>query len=181
MRLFTKKTVRRLWLTAVAAVVSLTANAQFSQTVQQYPTSDYSSVSAEFKLSDVAQALETDAATLVAALDAWVPTEGEPMFQVKGSNGELAPADANGWTGNPDAGEMWLDAEGNSAPYGETALFFAGSRWDVESDLYAIYVGQMPNSSQGGEVYKTTAVLNFNGKQATFDITFNILVMPEAP
>ena len=44
MRLFTKKTVRRLWLTAVAAVVSLTANAQFAQTVQQYPTSDYSSV-----------------------------------------------------------------------------------------------------------------------------------------
>ena len=98
MRLFTKKTVRRLWLTAVAAVVSLTANAQFAQTVQQYPTSDYSSVSAEFKLTDVAQALDTDAATLAAAYEVWAedPTvvEGTPMFQVKGSAGVLAPADA---------------------------------------------------------------------------------------
>ena len=183
MRLFTKKTVRRLWLTAVAAVVSLTANAQFSQTVQQYPTSDYSSVSAEFKLSDVAQALETDAATLAAAYEVWAedPTvaEGTPMFQVKGSAGVLAPADATGWTGN--AGEMWMDAEGNAASYGETAKFYGGINCDVENDLFVVYVGQMPNANTGGDVLKTTAVLNFNGKQATFDITFNILVMPEVP
>ena len=183
MRLFTKKTVRRLWLTAVAAVVSLTANAQFSQTVQQYPTSDYSSVSAEFKLSDVAQALETDAATLAAAYDVWAedPTvaEGTPMFQVKGSAGVLAPADATSWTAN--AGEMWMDAEGNAAPYGETAKFYAGINCDAENDLFVVYVGQMPEANAGGDVLKTTAVLNFNGKQATFDITYNILVMPEAP
>ena len=183
MRLFTKKTVRRLWLTAVAAVVSLTANAQFAQTVQQYPTSDYSSVSAEFKLSDVAQALETDAATLAAAYDVWAedPTvaEGTPMFQVKGSAGVLAPADATSWTAN--AGEMWMDAEGNAAPYGETAKFYAGINCDAENDLFVVYVGQMPEANAGGDVLKTTAVLNFNGKQATFDITYNILVMPEAP
>ena len=183
MRLFTKKTVRRLWLTAVAAVVSLTANAQFAQTVQQYPTTDYSSVSAEFKLSDVAQALDTDAATLAAAYDVWAedPTvaEGTPMFQVKGSAGVLAPADATSWTAN--AGVRCMGADRDAAPYGDTVIVYPLFNSEAENDLFVVYVGQMPEANAGGDVLKTTAVLNFNGKQATFDITYNILVMPEAP
>ena len=183
MRLFTKKTVRQLWLTVVATVMSATANAQYSQTVQQYPTTDYSSVSAEFKLTDVAQTLGTDTATLARAYEAWredpTAAEGTPLFQVKGSNGTPAPATSTEWTGN--AGEMWMDGEGNAAPYGETAKFYAGTSCDVENDLFVVYVGQMPEANAGGDVLKTTALLNFNGKQATFDITFNILVMPEAP
>lgn len=191
MKLFTGiNRVRQLVLTAAAAFVSVAANAQFSQTVQQYPTTDYSSVTAEFKLTDVAQAVGTDAATLAAALDEWhnaiapeegepTPPEGTPMFQVKGSAGTLAPADNNSWTGN--AGEMWMDAEGNAANYGETAKIFGGINWDTENDAFTVFTGQMPEAFVGGEQAKFTAVLNYNGKQATFDITFNILVLPDAP
>lgn len=184
MKLFTEiSRVRQLLLTAAATLMSVAANAQFSQTVQQYPTTDYSSVAAEFKLSDVAQALDTDAATLVAALDVWEETadaaEGTPMFQIKGTGGVFAPATSADWTGNP--GEMWMDADGNAAPYGETAKWYAGSTWDAENDVYVVYVGQMPEANVGGEQLKMTAALNYNGKQATFDITYNILVLPDAP
>jgi len=191
MKLFTKlNQVRQLLLTAAAALVSVAANAQFSQTVQQYPTTDYSSVTAEFKLSDVAQAVGTDAATLAAALDEWhnsiapedgdpTPPEGTPMFQVKGSANEFAPADNSSWTGN--AGEMWMDAEGNAAEYGDAAKIFGGINWDVESDVFTVFTGQMPSAFAGGEQAKFTAVLNYDGKQATFDITFNVLALPDAP
>lgn len=191
MKLFTEiSRVRQLLLTAAATLVSVAANAQFSQTVQQYPTTDYSSVTAEFKLTDVAQTLGTDATTLVAALDAWhnsiapeegepAPQEGTPMFQVKGSTGAFAPADNVSWTGNP--GEMWLDAEGNAVGYGDASKIFAGSNWDAENDVFAVFTGQMPGVFVGGEQAKFTAVLNYNGKQATFDITFNILALPDAP
>lgn len=191
MKLFTEfNRVRQFLFTAVATLVSVAANAQFSQTVQQYPTTDYSSVTAEFKLSDVAQTVGTDAAALAAALDAWhnsiapeegepAPQEGTPMFQVKGSAGALAPADNSSWTGN--AGEMWLDAEGNAVSYGESAKIFSGIEWDAESDVFIVFTGQMPEAFEGGELAKFTAVLNYEGKQATFDITFNILVLPDAP
>ena len=191
MKLFTEiSRVRQLLLTAAATLVSVAANAQFSQTVQQYPTTDYSNVAAEFKLTDVAQTLGTDATTLVAALDAWhnsiapeegepAPQEGTPMFQVKGSTGAFAPADNVSWTGNP--GEMWLDAEGNAVEYGDASKIFAGSNWDAENDVFAVFTGQMPGVFVGGEQAKFTAVLNYNGKQATFDITFNILALPDAP
>lgn len=182
MRLFTKiSRVRQLLLTAAATFASVAANAQFSQTVQQYPTTDYSNVRAEFKLTDVANTVGTDTTTLVAALNDWAenfPAEATPMFQVKGSAGTLAPADNSSWTGN--SGEMWMDAEGNGSSYDDGKIF-GGISWDAVEDVFAVYTGQKPEIFAGGEQAKFTAALNYNGKQATFDITLNILALPDAP
>lgn len=66
--------VRHLMLTAVASLLGLSANAQYSQTVTQYPNSSYEAVPATFKLTEVAQTLNTDTATLVNALKTWLET-----------------------------------------------------------------------------------------------------------
>ena len=53
---------KKLMAVVVCLLAGMTAQAQFQGTVTQYPTSDYSNSPAKFKLTEVAQALETDTA-----------------------------------------------------------------------------------------------------------------------
>ena len=69
MKHFTLK-IKQLFA-AMMLFACIPASAQFKATVEQYANTNYSQVAAEFKLTEIATALETDTATLVAALDAW--------------------------------------------------------------------------------------------------------------
>ncbi len=67
---------------ALFVMTVMTAMAQFKGTTEQFPTTDYSTTTADFKLSEIAAALGTDAAGLDAALVAWGSDaeEGEKAF-----------------------------------------------------------------------------------------------------
>ena len=68
MKNFTLK-IKQLFA-AMLMLACIPASAQFTATVEQYANDDHSTVVAEFTLTEVAAALQTDTATLAAALDA---------------------------------------------------------------------------------------------------------------
>ena len=186
MRKITSLRVRQILLTAAAGFFSLTANAQYKQTVEQYPNSSWGVANATFKLTDVATTLETDTATLRAALQNWYDTNtaegatpsGEAMFQAY-VNDALTPTDASGYNGNFNG--LWFDAEGALHAYGDGAAWHAESSWDVVANEFTIALCQYPSALKGGESINKTFALTYGGKTATFDITYNILVPPTVP
>ena len=165
-------------LVAVSCLFSLSASAQYSATVAQDPTSDYSSVPTTFSLTQVAATLGTDTATLAQALNNWADNQpaddaGKMFFTVKADGS----TDGN-YTGN--YGEFWLDESGAPHAYNGGA-WFAGNSWDATNDTYTIYVGQMPNYFTAADTLKGKFALVFEGKQATFDITYVINKPVENP
>ncbi len=160
--------IRQLLL-ALMCLFGLNASAQFTATVKQGPTSDYSNVGAEFKLTDVAEALGTDTATLVAQLDNMGTTK---VFAVIDSTGTVTD-----YTGN--TGEFWLSETGQVHAYSGGA-WFVGSNYSQEANVYNVYVGQMPNYFTVSDTLQVKAALVYNGKTVTFDITYLVYV-PEAP
>lgn len=179
---------KHFMLTAVASLLGLSANAQYSQTVSQYPDKAYGEVTANFKLTDVAETLGTDTATLVKALQTWYDTNtaegatpsGEAMFQVKVGD-SYAPTDASGYNGNFNG--LWLGKDGTLQTWGSGAIFHAGSTWDSDPDVNAfkITLCQFPDSLKGGETFTNTFALNYGGKTATFDVTYNISTPADVP
>lgn len=180
--------VKHLMLTAVASLLGLSANAQYSQTVEQYPDKSYASAAAAFKLTDIANTLGTDTATLANALKTWYETNtaegatpsGEAMFQVKIGD-TYAPTDATGYNGNFNG--IWLGSDGTMKSWGSGAVYHAESQWssDPEQNSFEIALSQFPDSLKGGESFTNTFALTYNGKTATFDVTYNILAPAEVP
>lgn len=184
----TTQNVKHLMLTAVASLLGLSANAQYSQTVEQYPDKSYGEVLANFKLTDVANTLGTDTTTLRKALQDWYDTNtaegatpsGDAMFQVKIGD-TYAPTDASGYNGNFNG--IWFGSDGTMKDYGQGSVYHAESRWDSAPDVNAfnIVLCQYPDSLKGGESFTNTFALKYGGKTATFDVTYNILTPAEVP
>lgn len=177
MRIITFKTSRLLSL-AAGLLMTLTANAQFSASVEQYANSDYSSVLAKFSLTEVATQLGTDTATLVKALDEWYEAGADgttKMFQSKNSDGTFA-SEYNG-----NFGEFWIGLDGELHAYGDGSAFFGGNTWDANEDLYGIYVGQFPDFLAEGAVIDHTFALVYGEKTATFDINYTVKKVPDMP
>lgn len=186
MRKITSLRVRQILLTAAAGFLSLTANAQYKQTVEQYPNKTYTPAEATFKLTDVANTLGTDTTTLRTALQTWyekntaegATPSGEAMFQAY-VNDALTPADASGYNGNFNG--MWFGSDGTLQTYGSGAVWHAESSWDGATDKFTISLCQFPDSLKGGESLTKKFALTYGGKTATFDLTYNILVPPTVP
>lgn len=184
MRKITSLRVRQILLTAAAGFLSLTANAQYKQTVEQYPNSSWGVANATFKLTDVATTLGTDTTTLRTALQTWyekntaegATPSGEAMFQAY-VNDALAPADASGYNGNFNG--MWFGSDGTLQAYGDGSVWHAESGWDALANEFTISLLQYPSALTGGESFNKMFALTYGGKTATFDITYNILT-PEA-
>ena len=63
---------KKLMAVVVCLLTGLTAQAQLTATYEPYAAAEWGNEKAvNFKLSDVAQALETDTTTLAAALNSW--------------------------------------------------------------------------------------------------------------
>lgn len=186
MRKITSLRVRQILLTAAAGFLSLTANAQYKQTVEQYPNKTYAGADATFKLTDVAATLGTDTTTLRTALQTWyekntaegATPSGEAMFQAY-VNDALAPADASGYNGNFNG--MWFGSDGTLQAYGSGAVWHAESSWDGATDQFTISLCQFPDSLKGGESLTKKFALTYGGKTATFDLTYNILTPAAVP
>lgn len=182
MKKITQK-VKQVMLTAAVSLFGLTASAQYSQSVRQYVDNNFTSISAKFELTKVAETLETDTATLVKALDAWkkagATTSGEAMFQLKVGD-QLLPENAGGY--NSNFGALWIAADGTPRKNVENGQrWHAESAWSTAKNYYNINLYQQKDSLEGGEKFNGTFVLTFNGKQATFDITYNIMKRIEIP
>ena len=180
MKNFTLK-IKQLFA-AMLMLACIPASAQFKATVEQYANDDYSQVGAEFTLTEVATALQTDTATLAAALNAWYNYDSESgaekpadMFFLK--SGDALVADYN--TNAP--GGFWMTSDYQVAPYGENTVFYEDIWFDSAEDLFGIYLGQYPNALAEGATLTPTFVLAYGDKQATFDITYIVKPMPEMP
>ena len=180
MKNFTLK-IKQLFA-AMLMLACIPASAQFTATVEQYANDDYSQVGAEFTLTEVATALQTDTATLAAALNAWYNYDAESgaekpadMFFLK--SGDALVADYN--TNAP--GGFWMTSDYQVAPYGENTVFYEDIWFDSTEDLFGIYLGQYPGALAEGATLTPTFVLAYGDKQATFDITYIVKPMPETP
>lgn len=169
--------IRNLLIAVVCLLAGLPSQAQFRAEATQYPTTDYSASSYEFKLSEVAAALATDAATLAEAVTAYIEAETpDPILLYAVVDGADQP-----WAAatEADAHGFWMDATGTPVGWGDNARFFASPSVDAENDVFAFYCGQMPGTMQAGEVAKATLKLKFNGKEAAFELTLNVIAKPE--
>lgn len=149
-------------LVALLCLCGLTANAQYTVTTTQKPTTDYSNSGAQFSLTEICTALGTDTATFAAAYPS-----GDATFQAYDTDGNLTSS----YTGNP--GEFWLDNAGAVHAYSEAA-WFIGASVDIENDVLYVYAGQMPSAFSDADTLTTKAVVAYGDKQVTFDITLMI-------
>ena len=180
MKNFTLK-IKQLFA-AMLMLACIPASAQFTATVEQYANNDHSTVVAEFTLTEVAAALQTDTATLAAALDAWYNYDAESgaekpadMFFLK--SGDNLLADYN--TTAP--GGFWMTSDYQIIAYGEGAAFYEDIWFDQAEDFFGIYLGQYPNALKDGATLTPTFVLKHGDKQVTFDITYIVKPLPTMP
>lgn len=171
-------------LTAVACLFAgLTAQAQFTGTVNQEPRNDFAPVSADFAMSDVAQTLVTDAVTLTEALDLWI-AEGSTspnMFFYAPPSSPDTWSDA--YTTGGEKG-FWLNDQGEICSYGDNSAFYANPVWDAEQGTFSINIGLMPNALRWGIYQRQLRFsLQYGGQTATFtiDLTVTGADMPDVP
>ena len=180
MKHFTLK-IKQLFA-AMMMLACIPASAQFKATVEQYANSDYSQVAAEFKLTEIATALETDTATLAAALNAWYNYDEESgaekpadMFFLKSGDELVADYSTNA------PGGFWMSSDYRNVGHGDEAAFYEDIWFDSAEDLFGIYLGQYPNALKDGATLTPTFVLKHGDKQVTFDITYIVNPLPTMP
>ena len=174
--------LRNLLTAVICIFAGATAQAQFTGGVEQYPTSDYSQKAAKFSLTEVATAVGTDAATLAEAYNAWLGAEEpeENLFFLVAADGTLSSeysANGNGfYITSEGAWGQW--ARDDAAIAG---TWFANATADAESDVFAILVGQYPDTLKAGDKVSAKFALVFGGKQATFEVSLSVIAKPEIP
>lgn len=158
--------------------VSASAQADFTGRSVQSPAEDYSTQPIVFSLSEVAAKLNTNAADLVEALNAWVASydataeeQNNMFFLVEGDklNDKYNCDGTNG-----QAGCFWLNTSGNCVPYADGSWYNDFYWTSVENDSLVIAIGQKPNSLVYSGKYTANFVLGYAGFEASFEITLEI-------
>ena len=164
--------MKKLLLAAACIFAGVSAQAQYSGSAEQYPTTNYASSPITFSLSDVAGTLGTDAATLGAAIDEYVSAD-EPATVLFAANG-------TDWTAATEADShgFWMAADGTPVGHGDNSVWYCSPSVDEAFTTLTFNVGQMPDVMQEGEQGKVTITLKFNGKEATFALTLNVIAKP---
>lgn len=170
---------RYLMAFAISFFTCLEALAQFAGVVEQFPTSDFSSKPVYFKLSEITAALETDAATLVDALDSWVNEESEPnMFFLKLADG-LCDNYTQGYKG-----AFWVNVAGIPQEWSDDnsdLRWYGNIGWNIEDDVFIISMGQYPDQCVVGDEFNPVFVLKYGEKTVEFYVTFRIIAKPSIP
>ncbi|MBO4606628.1 MAG: DUF4859 domain-containing protein, partial [Prevotella sp.] len=170
--------MKKLLIAVVCLLTGVQAHAQYSAEVSQYPTTDYSASAFQFQLSAIAATLETDATTLTDAISTYIGSDvPDPILFYAVVNGEDVP-----WAAatEAEAHGFWMNGEGLPVGWGDNAKFYVFPNIDdAANDNFFFYCGQMPGTMQAGDVAKATIKLKFNGKEATFALTLNVIDKPE--
>lgn len=165
-----KKYFTRILAVVCCLVASLSANAQFSKVFEQYPRSSYETDAANWKLSEVAEALGTDAATLAEEID----NVSDDLFYLDGTEDKEHNCNPNGY---------WLNLNAEKTAWGDDAYWYVTIDADAEDDRLSLNVGQYPGHFEGGEETAVAKlVLVLGEKSVTFDISLKVLKidLPEA-
>ena len=166
-------TFKRLAFAVIGLVAGISAQAQFSGSAEQYPTTDWSAAPIEFSLSEVANALSTDAATLGAAIQEYITAETPATL--------LFAANGTPWAAALEAANhgFWMSTDGMPVGYdAENCAFYASPEVDEEFTTLTFGVGQKPNMMAVGSKGETTISLSFNEKVVTFALTLNVIAKP---
>lgn len=173
--------LKKLMAVVVCLLAGMTAQAQLTATYEPYAATEWGKEKAvDFKLTDVAQALETDTTTLVAALNSWT-AEGSTdanMFFLTTAEG-LSDNYTQGGKGG-----FWVNAEGLPQAWSDDN---SGLRWfntiswtsaENEDGKFSVMIGQFPGQCAVGDTFKPKFVLKLGDKEATLEITINIIEKP---
>lgn len=172
----------RQLVAAALCALCIPASAQFTKSVEMYPQTGWSNVPAEFTMTEVAQALQTDTATLRQALDADAEATSASMFYFVGSDNQQT----SNYTGNYN--EFWVGSEGTAVEYAN-GVWFCGINWGTgvddgnnPVDAFNIYFGTNPDQydalAANGGSYTPKFVLKYGGKEVTFNINYTIKAVP---
>lgn len=184
-------------LTALLCILCIPASAQFQKSVEQYVNSSWANVSVDFTMTEVAEALGTDAATLAGALDAWAEAyETEtPETNLFFLNDPTDPSKLLEDYTQGGPGGFWINNEGIPANWGTEGLMYfnmldwgygpatdeEGNETGENEDYLSIIFGQMPDVMPEGATFNPHFTLKYNGKEATFDITYIVNPLPSVP
>ncbi len=165
--------LRNLLTAVVCLLASVSVNAQFTAQVNQVPRSDWAAESATFNIAEVAEALGTDAATLLGALDSWM-AEGSIDPNMFFYAAPSAPDTwADGYTTGGEKG-FWLDENAEIISYPDGA-YYCNPVYDKEANTFSINIGMMPDKLKYGVYNKTLKfALQYGGKTATFTIELTV-------
>ena len=169
---------KKIMALVVCLFAGLTTQAQLTATYEPYAATDWGNEKpVEFKLTEVAQALQTDTATLVAALNSWTAegsTDANMVFLTTSEG--LSDNYTQGGKGG-----FWVNADGMPQAWSDdnTALrWYNTIGWDSAEDLFTITIGQYPAQCAVGDTFKPKFVLKLGDKEATIEITINIMEKP---
>lgn len=175
MHVMTTTHLRKLLLAAVCLFTGLTAQAQFSATLEQYARSNYNTDEINFSLTEVATQLGTDTVSLMNAVRSW-NSEGSTdasMFFYKEADGNFSDHYTQGGKGG-----FWIQGNGMVGEW-PNVVFYNTIGWDSENDLFTISIGQFPDSLSAGATFNPQFKLVLGEKEATFDITYIVKPIPE--
>ena len=172
---------KKIMALVVCLFAGLTTQAQLTATYEPYAATDWGNEKpVEFKLTEVAQALQTDTATLVAALNSWTAegsTDANMVFLTTSEG--LSDNYTQGGKGG-----FWVNADGMPQAWSDdnSALrWFNMIGWEAAADqdgTFSFIIGQFPGNCTAGDSFKPKFVLKLGEKEATIEITINILAKP---
>ena len=161
--------LRKLFVTLVCLVSGLSVQAQFTATLEQHPADNWGDAPVSFVLSEVATALDTDAATLVSAYQSWMAegsTEANMFFLTTpdGLSDDYTQGGKGGFWVNADGvPQAWSDDNSALRWYNTIAM-------NLEGDAFVINIGQFPGQCAAGDVYKPKFVLKYGEKEVSFEV-----------
>ena len=175
MHVMTTTHLKKLLLAVVCLFTGLSAQAQFKATLEQYARSAYDTDAINFSLTEVATQLGTDTVGLMNAVRSWTG-EGSTdanMFFYQEADGNFSDNYTQGGKGG-----FWIQGNGMIGEW-PNVVYYNTLTWDSENDLFAINIGQFPDSLAAGATFNPQFKLVLGEKEATFDITYIVKPIPE--
>lgn len=189
-----KKTLRFFGMLAIMMIASSTASfaADFEGSVNLKAKSDgsaYNTQAAKFSFTDVAATLETDSATLSAALTKFMSGASDSgiNFEVEYTDENSAVKTSTSYTqGSP--GGFWMNINNEPINWGEGCIWYNTISFQTgeEANDFFINIGLYPGALiDGGGTLKAKFILTYNEKTVSFEVTANVagktklLVEPE--
>ena len=166
--------LRNLLLAVMCLFTGMAAQAQFKSTLEQYARSSYQADDVIFSLTEVATTLGTDTTSLMDAVRSWTAGSTDTnMFFYQEADGNFSDNYTQGGKGG-----FWIQGDGMVGDW-PNVVYYNYLVWDAERDLFAISLGQFPDSLETGAIFTPHFKLVYGEKEASFDITYVIKPIPE--
>lgn len=178
-----KKTLRFFGMLAFMMIASSTVSfaADFEGSVNLKAKSDgsaYNTQAAIFSFTDVAATLETDSATLSAALTKFMSGASDSgiNFEVEYTDAESATKTSTNYTqGSP--GGFWMNINNEPINWGDGCIWYNTISFQTgeEANEFFINIGLYPGALiDGGGTLKAKFILTYYEKTVSFEVTANV-------